>query len=93
MVAILFTHAAIRLNSAGKKDCAPAFCVNSYANLAMYYESLHQYNLAAQYYTSALILKKQYDVPAVAELSLSYNKDNSATAGTSYCFFNISALS
>ena len=40
----------------------------------MYYESLHQYNLAAQYYDSALILKKQYDVPAVAELSLLYDK-------------------
>ena len=71
---ILFTHAAIRINRAGKKNCAPAFCVNSYANLAMYYGSVHQYNLAAQYYDSALILKKQYDVPAVVEVSLLFDK-------------------
>ncbi|MEO7522600.1 MAG: CHAT domain-containing tetratricopeptide repeat protein, partial [Ferruginibacter sp.] len=71
---IIFTKEAIRINSAGKKDNSPAFCVNSYSNLVIFYESLRMYNLAAQCCDSALVFKKKYKVPAIPELALRFDK-------------------
>ncbi|HEY6977466.1 MAG TPA: tetratricopeptide repeat protein, partial [Chitinophagaceae bacterium] len=69
-IAITFTNAAIRINSAGKKNCAPSLCVNGYANLGNFYTSLHLYNIALQYYDSSLIWREQYYVPNISKAVL-----------------------
>lgn len=58
--ALDFTVAAIRINSAGKKNSSATFCVDSYSNLATYYRSLNLYSIALQYYDSALIRRKRF---------------------------------
>lgn len=72
--AITLTEAAIRINSTGKKNSAPARCANAYTNLAIYYESLNMYYLAAQYFDSAIICQRKYNVPELSELKLLYDK-------------------
>ena len=72
--AIIFTLAAIRINSAGGKNNSPAYCVNSYNNLAVYYKSLRIYNIASQYYDSALLWRDQFYVPEYTKSLLILSK-------------------
>jgi tetratricopeptide (TPR) repeat protein len=72
--ALLFTHTAISINSSGQKNSAPAFCFYSYNNLGKYYESLKMYYLAAQYYDSAIVVKKKFPEPIIPEVALSIAK-------------------
>ena len=72
--AISLTETAIRINSAGKKNSAPATCTNGYTNLAIYYESLRMYYIAGQYFDSAIMYQRKYKVPEVTELKLLYDK-------------------
>jgi CHAT domain-containing protein/tetratricopeptide (TPR) repeat protein len=58
--ALLFTHIAASINSSGRKGSAPAFCLNSYNNLAIYYRSLKMYHLAARYFDSAITLRRKF---------------------------------
>ncbi|MDB5248412.1 MAG: hypothetical protein JWQ40_2806 [Segetibacter sp.] len=71
---INFTLAAIKINRAGKKDNSITFCINSYTNLAKYYQSLHMYRSAITYFDSAIILRKQHYVPLIKEVSLMLDK-------------------
>src|SRR4051812_43519227 len=70
---VLFTQAAIRINTA-KKNSIPALCVNSYNNMAIYYESLHQYSIAANYFDSAILLRRQFKVHEIAEARMLLDK-------------------
>lgn len=49
------TIRAIRINTSGQKNCSPYFAINSYVNLAMYYETVKFYKKAYTYYDSAII--------------------------------------
>src|SRR3954451_1577457 len=68
--AIIFTNAAIHINSTGKKNCTPSLCVNGYANLGNFYASLHLYNIALQYYDSCLLWREQFYVPNISKTVL-----------------------
>lgn len=58
--AINLTQASVRINSAGKKSSSTYFSVISYTNLGNYYRTLHLYNVALQYYDSALLQRKRF---------------------------------
>lgn len=49
------TTKAIQINNSGRKNVSPYFSINSYVNLAMYYETIKFYKKANAYYDSAII--------------------------------------
>jgi CHAT domain-containing protein/tetratricopeptide (TPR) repeat protein len=71
--AILLTQKAININMANKSSI-PALCVNSYSNLAIYYKTLRKYNIAANYFDSAISLRRQFKVHDISEVGLLVDK-------------------
>ncbi|PVD53315.1 hypothetical protein DC498_05415 [Terrimonas sp.] len=49
------TIKAIQINNSGNRNCSPYFAINSYVNLATYYETIKFYKKAYTYYDSAII--------------------------------------
>ncbi|MCC6287148.1 MAG: tetratricopeptide repeat protein, partial [Chitinophagaceae bacterium] len=49
------TMRAIQINNSGNKNSSPYYAINSYVNLATYYETLKFYKKAYTYYDSAII--------------------------------------
>lgn len=49
------TIKSLQINNSGGKACSPYFAINSYSNLAIYYNSVSLYKKAYEYYDSAII--------------------------------------
>lgn len=54
-----YTQLAVQINTSGKKNASSYFAVNSYANLAGYFESTGFYRKAYLYYDSAILYNRQ----------------------------------
>lgn len=57
--AIDYTQLAVQINTSGKKNTSPYFAVNSYSNLAGYFENTGFYRKAYLYYDSAILYNRQ----------------------------------
>lgn len=70
---------AIRINSSGKANAAPAYLVNNYYNMGLFYQSLNSYRKASLYYDSTIVTDARLHTGNPFALSAGYYR--------AHCFF------